>query len=89
MTVRRARVPFLVSRGMYILFAVRSDRGGAVWRPRGGQGGANVGAVDLPVFAPEGAPEECGESAGWWCRVSERSRSDGYADSRLAAVVSG
>ena len=47
------------------LIAADRGRGGAVWRPRGGQCGANVGAVDFAVFAPEGTPEECVESAGW------------------------
>ena len=47
---------------MYIdylrLFTVDRARGGAVWRPRGGQCGANVGALDFAVCAPEGVPEE-------------------------------
>ena len=45
MTVRRARVPFFVSRGMYILFAVRSDRGRVVV-----QCGARVEARVVPMW---------------------------------------
>ena len=83
---------FLVIAVINRLFAVDRARGGAVWCQVGTMWvrcGCNVGAHNFAMCAPEIVPEECVESAGWWCRVTERSRSDGYADSRLAAVVSG
>ena len=89
------RVVFLVRESRFLrvgcgagTVAVPWGRGGAEVCLRGAHVVPLLGALNFAGSAPQDELGGRDSGASFWCRVSTRSRSGRYADSRLAAVVS-